>query len=86
MKPIPKIVLQTRPELDGARDRARPRIAFRVAMNSEHIAVLDSIANDLTAHWRETGSHHQARRSDAVAELVEQYRRNPPQIQEPDPA
>lgn len=79
MKPIPKIVLQTRPELDGDAeslativDNAIDKALQRTGGNVTQAAALLDI--DRRTVYRR------------VAKMTEQYRRNPPQIQEPDPA
>lgn len=79
MKPIPKETLRCRPEFDGdAKVRVSPHFTIGQA------TVLDQIADALTKEWVVEGRYVRATRSDALVELVERYRRNPPQVQEPD--
>lgn len=83
-RPIPKLVLQTRHRLEGARDREAVSVKLSARFDVPQINAIDELADAMTSRWRETGVHLRATRSDALVELVEQYRRNPPQIQEPD--
>jgi hypothetical protein len=75
----PKVALAHKPELDG-----EPCVRVHPQFTVSQAQALDRIANDLTREWMQQGRYVRASRNDALVELVEQYRRNPPQIQEPD--